>query len=147
MASAISVPKISRTNRKRPYCRSTKKERRIYTRMIFVDLDYDRVPRDLIWWALRKKNIPEAYITIIQDMCKATTTRVKTRCGLTQYFNIEVGLHQGSTLSPLLFNIVMDMLADMPPGTYPIWIFAVFEMIRPYHVVIRILGKLLKSNL
>ena len=31
--------------------------------------------------------------------------------------------------------------ADMPPGTdcpYPIGIFAFFEMIRPYHVVIRI---------
>ena len=74
--------------------------------MIFVDLEkvYDRVPRDLIWRALRNKNIPEAYITIIQDMYyKATKTRVKTRCVLTQYFNIEVGLHQGSTLSPLLF--------------------------------------------
>ena len=40
--------------------------------------------------------------------------------------------------------------ADMPPGTdcpYPIRIFAFFEMIRPYHVMIRILGKLLKNNL
>ena len=43
---------------------------------------------------------------------KATKTRVKTRCGLTQYFNIEVGLHQGSTLSPLLFIIIMDVLAS-----------------------------------
>ncbi len=82
--------------------------------MVFVDLEnaYDRVPRDLIWWALRKKNMPEAYITIIQDMYKATKTRVKTHCGLTQYFNIEVGLHQGSTLSPLLFIIIMDVLAS-----------------------------------
>ena len=52
--------------------------------MEFVDLEkaYDRVPRDLIWCALIKKNIPEAYITIIQDMYKATKTRVKTRCAL-----------------------------------------------------------------
>ena len=78
----------------------------------FVDLEkaYDRFPRDLIWWALRKKNIPEAYITMIQDMYKATKTRVKTRCGLTQYFNIEVGLHQGSTLSPLRFIIIIAVL-------------------------------------
>ena len=95
------------------YKRSTKKERRIDGK-VFVDLEkaYDRVPRDLIWWALRKKNISEAYITIIQDMYKATTTRVKTGCGLTQYFNIEVGLHQGSTLSPILFIIIMDVLAS-----------------------------------
>ena len=79
-----------------------------------VDLQkaYDRVPRDLIWWALRQKNIPEAYITTIQDMHKATKTRIKTLCGLTQYFNIEVGLHQGSTLSPLRFIIIMDVLAS-----------------------------------
>ena len=86
--------------------------------MVFVDLEkaYDRVPRDLIWWALRKKNIPEACITIIQDMYKATKTRVKTRCGLTQYFNIEVGLHQGSTLSPLLFIIITSILTGLRTG-------------------------------
>ena len=45
-------------------------------------------------------------------MYKATKTRVKTRCGLTQYFNIEVGLNQGSALSPLLFMIMMYVLAS-----------------------------------
>ena len=85
--------------------------------MVFVDLEkaYDRVPRDLIWWALTKKNIPEAYLTIIQDMYKATETRVKTRCGLTQYFNIEVRIHQGSTLSPLLFIIIMASSIQRDP--------------------------------
>ena len=80
--------------------------------MLTFEKAYDRVPRDIIWWALRKKNIPEAYRTIIQDMYKATKTRVKTRCELTQYFDIEVGLHQGSTLSPLLFINIMDVLAS-----------------------------------
>ena len=82
--------------------------------MVSFDLEkaYDRVPRDLIWWALRKKNIPEEYITIVQDMYMATNTRVNTRCGLTQYFDVEVGLHQGSTLSQLLFIIIMDVLAS-----------------------------------
>ena len=72
-------------------------ERKKDIHMVCVDLEkaYDRVPRDLIWWALRKKNIPEAYITIIKYILyKATKTRIKTRCGLTQYFNIEVGLHK-----------------------------------------------------
>ena len=38
--------------------------------MIFVDLEkaYDRVPRDIIWWALRKKQVGEEYIKVIQDM-------------------------------------------------------------------------------
>ena len=45
-------------------------------------------------------------------MYKATKIRIKTRCGLTQYFNIKVGLHQGSALSPLLFIIIIDVIAS-----------------------------------
>ena len=75
--------------------------------VVFVDLEkaYDIVPRDFIWWRLRKKGIPEQYVAIIQDMYQDTPTRVKTRCDTTDYFDIEVGLHQGSALSPLLFII------------------------------------------
>ena len=38
--------------------------------MVYVDRGkaYDRVPRALIWWSLRNKRVPEAYIKIIQDM-------------------------------------------------------------------------------
>ena len=58
--------------------------------MVFVDLEkaFDRVPRDLIWWSMRKKGIPEQYVAIIQDMYKDTQTRVKTRSDTTEYFDI-----------------------------------------------------------
>ena len=38
--------------------------------MIFIDLEktYDKVPRDLIWWALEKKGVTKRYIEMIQDM-------------------------------------------------------------------------------
>ena len=82
--------------------------------MVFVDLEkaYDRVPRELIWWSLRKKRVPEAYIKIIQDMYEDCETKVTTREGNTEYFNVKVGLHQGSAISPLLFIIIMDVLAS-----------------------------------
>ena len=90
--------------------------------MIFVDLEkaYDRVPRDLVWWAMRKRAIPEGYVKVIQDMYVGTKTRVKTRCGRTAYLEVKVGLHQGSALSPLLFIIIMDVLAD-EARTKPPW--------------------------
>ena len=29
---------------------------------------FNRIPRDLIWWCLRKKGVPEEYLQIVQDM-------------------------------------------------------------------------------
>ena len=90
--------------------------------MVFVDLEktYDRVPRLLIWWSLRKKRVPEAYIKIIQDMYEECQAQVTTREGKTEYFNVKVGLHQGSAFSPLLFIIIMDVLAS-EIDTEPLW--------------------------
>ena len=90
--------------------------------MIFVDLEkaYDIVPRDLIWWVMRKRAIPEGYVKVIQDMYRGNNTRVKTRRGRTEYFEVKVGLHQGSVLRPLLFIIIMDVLAE-EARTKPPW--------------------------
>ena len=83
------------------------REKGKYLHMVFVDFEkaFDRVPRDLIWWSMRKKGIPEQYVAIIQDMYKDIQTRVKTRSDTTEYFDIEVGLHQGSALSPLYSSL------------------------------------------
>ena len=58
-------------------------ERKKDIHMVFVNVK-KAIDRELIWLTLRKKNIPEAYKTIIQDMHKTTKTIVKTRHGLTQ---------------------------------------------------------------
>ena len=39
-------------------------------------------------------------------------TQSTTREGNTEYVNVKVGLHQGSAISPLLFIIIMDVLAS-----------------------------------
>lgn len=43
-------------------------------------------------------------------MCDGAITSVRTIGGETSEFVIAVGLHQGSTLSPYLFALVMDEL-------------------------------------
>jgi len=82
--------------------------------MVFVDIKkaYDMVPRDLIWYCLRKKGVPEHYIRIIQDMYKNCTTSVTTSEGATEEIDIEVGLHQGSALSPFLFIVILDVISE-----------------------------------
>ena len=76
--------------------------------MIFIDLEkaYDKVPRDLIWWALEKKGVTKRYIEIIQDMYNGAMTTVRTVVGETNDVPITIGLHQGSALSPYKICIV-----------------------------------------
>ena len=78
--------------------------------MVFIDLEkaYDRVPRDVLQWALKKKAVSLKYVNIIKDMYEGFVTNVRTCGGLTDEFSITIGVHQGSTLSPFLFTIVMD---------------------------------------
>ena len=74
--------------------------------MVFVDLEkaYDTVPRDLIWYCLRKRGVPETYVSAIKDMYKDCKTSVVTSVGETDEIEIEVALHQGSSLSPSAFS-------------------------------------------
>ncbi|KAK3511747.1 hypothetical protein QTP70_020749, partial [Hemibagrus guttatus] len=81
---------------------------------VFVDLEkaYDRVPREELWYCMRKSGVAEKYVRVVQDMYERSRTVVKFAVGQTEEFKVEVGLHQGSALSPFLFAIVMDQLSE-----------------------------------
>ncbi|KAK3529879.1 hypothetical protein QTP86_007282 [Hemibagrus guttatus] len=81
---------------------------------VFVDLEkaYDRVPREELWYCMRKSGVAEKYVRVVQDMYERSRTVVRCAVGQTEEFNVEVGLHQGSALSPFLFAIVMDQVSE-----------------------------------
>ena len=79
--------------------------------MVFIDLKkaYDKIPRNVMWWALDKHKVPMKYVRLIKDMYNnVVVTRVRTNDGDTDDFPIRIGLYQGSALSPYLFDLVMD---------------------------------------
>ena len=80
--------------------------------MAFVDLEkaFDRVPRDVIWWAMRKLGIDEWLVRLVQSMYKDVRSRVREGDGYSEESGVGVGVHQGSVLSPLLF-IVLEALS------------------------------------
>ena len=81
--------------------------------MAFVDLEkaFDRVPREVVWWALRRLGVEEWLVRVIRAMYEGVTTAVKLKGGVSDEFEVKVGVHQGSVLSPLLFIIVLEALS------------------------------------
>ncbi|KAK3572295.1 hypothetical protein QTP86_030253, partial [Hemibagrus guttatus] len=73
---------------------------------------YDRVPREELWYWMRKSGVAEKYVRVVQDMYERSRTVVRCAVRQTEEFKVEVGLHQGSALSPFLFAIVMDQLSE-----------------------------------
>ncbi|KAK3524361.1 hypothetical protein QTP70_028023 [Hemibagrus guttatus] len=61
---------------------------------------------------MRKSGVAEKYVRVVQDMYERSRTVVRCAVGQTEEFKVEVGLHQGSALSPFLFAMMMDQLSE-----------------------------------
>ena len=80
--------------------------------LAFVDLEkaFDRVSRQILWWAMRKLGIDEWIIQLVQAMYCEVESKVRVDNCFSDSFNVHIGVHQGSVLSPLLFIKVLEAL-------------------------------------
>jgi len=78
----------------------------------FVDLEraFDRVLREVIRLAMYKLGVEEWLVSAVMSMYAGAV--VRTVYGNSNCFEVKVGMHQGSVLSPLLFVIVMEATLD-----------------------------------
>ena len=90
-----------------------KKNKMLY--MCFVDIEkaFNRVPRKVMMWAMRKKGFSEVIVWAVMSMYDRAKTRVRVGSAYLEEFQVKVGVHHGSVLSPLLFAIVVDMSETM----------------------------------
>ncbi|XP_057306970.1 uncharacterized protein LOC130645111 [Hydractinia symbiolongicarpus] len=59
---------------------------------------------------MRKLGVDEWLITMVQSLYSNARSRVRINDSLSDEFSVNVGVHQGSVLSPLLFILVLEAL-------------------------------------
>ena len=74
---------------------------------------YDKVNWEFLQQTLRMKGFSEEWCTLIRNYVSGGSVAIKVNNDLGHYFQTKKGLRQGDPLSPILFNIVADMLTIM----------------------------------
>ena len=73
---------------------------------------FDRVPRKVLEWAMRKKGIPEVLVRSMMSLYGGAKMRVSVDSVLSEEFEVKVRMHQGSVLSAFLFALVVDVVTE-----------------------------------
>ena len=74
---------------------------------------YDKVNWEFLQQTLRMKGFSKKWCTLIRNFVSGGSVAIKVNNDTGRYFQTKKGLRQGDPLSPILFNIVADMLAIM----------------------------------
>ena len=76
----------------------------------FIDYEkaFDSIEHFSIFEALRKINVNETYVKILENIYKRATARVHLDNHVSEPFTIERGVRQGDPTSPKLFTAVIE---------------------------------------
>ena len=71
-------------------------------------------PREskVLEWVLRKKEILKVLVRSVIGLYEGAKIRVIVDSELSEEFEVKVGVHQGSVLSPFLFAVVVDVVTE-----------------------------------
>ena len=61
---------------------------------------------------MRKKDLSEVMVRAVLSLYDSAKIRVRVGSAYSEKFEVKVGVHQGSVLSPLLFAIVVDVITE-----------------------------------
>ena len=74
---------------------------------------YDKVKWPFLQQTLRMKGFSAEWCAMVHSFVSGGSVAIKVNDDVGHYFQTKKGLRQGDSVSPMLFNIVADMLAVM----------------------------------
>ena len=85
------------------------KAREVQKNIYFCFIDYakafDCVDHNELWKILQEMGIPDHLTCLLKNLYAGQEATVRTGHGITDWFQIGKGVHQGCILSPCLFNL------------------------------------------
>ena len=93
-------------------CRQTGENRECHVVYLDIKAAFDSVPRQILWKRCKEKGIPKCIIDHLQTMFDHQSSVINIAGKDSQQIIHEAGVQQGSILSPLLYAVFIDHLAE-----------------------------------
>lgn len=94
----------------------SKKGAKLYCFFVDFSSAFDTIDRKALYFKLSCLGVSSHMLNIIKELYKGTTSGVWCNAGVTKCFETNMGLKQGCILSPLLFSLFVNDLADILDG-------------------------------
>ena len=95
-------------------CWIIKKARELQKNIYFCFIDYvkafDCVDHNKLWNILKEMGIPDHLTCLLRNLYADQEATVRTGHGMTDWFQIRKGVHQGCISSPCLFNLYAEYI-------------------------------------
>jgi len=94
----------------------TQKRQKVYAFFIDFSAAFDTVDRNLLFYKLSTLGMSTKMMDAVKALLTGTRSSVWYHEGVTNEFNIDIGVKQGAILSPLLFALFLNDLEDALDG-------------------------------
>ena len=87
------------------------RHRKLYISFVDLEKAFNRVHKKVLWWALQVVCVPKWLVKVMQAMYVGARSRTCVNISFSEEFEVKVGVHQGSVLSPLVSIIILEALS------------------------------------
>ena len=87
-------------------------KKKLYTCFVIIEKAFYRVPRKMMKWAMKKKDLPEVIVRAVISLYLRAKTKIRVRSESSEEFLVQDDVHQESVLSPLIFAIAVNVISE-----------------------------------